>query len=182
MPCQQFGTAMICPLLHWTIECWLKLPLFLYNLVPLCQTGSNYWCLPFCTFFFLWKGLFIFLSNTNEGHKLAQVNCAVCDSLSERNGIKGDLEDCDLSRSQELGEKMILWLGFQPKSCVQFLSAADYFLTLEKHRFYLIHKIGLTIILLNYLLTKKTKTINEQRTQVEAEKQRNCHTFFPSWY
>lgn len=49
---------------------------------------------------------------------------------------------------------MILWLGFQPKSCVQLLSAADYFLTLAKHTFDLIHKLGLTIFLLNYLLTK----------------------------
>lgn len=82
---------------------------------------------------------------------------AVCDSLSERNGIKGDLEDCDLPESQEVGEKMILWLGFQPKYCVQFLSAGDYFLTLENHTFDLIHKLGLTIFLLNYLLTKKHK-------------------------
>lgn len=65
------------------------------------------------------------------------------------------MEDCDLPESTESEERMILWLGFKSKFRVQFLSAADYFLTLEKDRFDVIYKLELTIFLLNYLLKKK---------------------------
>lgn len=76
----------------------------------------------------------------------------------------------------ELGEKIILWIEFQWKSCVQLLSAADYFLTLAKHTFDLIHKLGLKIFLLNYLLTKIHKWAKA------PSRRRETHTFFPSWY
>ena len=58
--------------------------------------------------------------------------------------------------------------------CLGPVFAADYFLTLAKRTVDLIHKLGLTIFLLKYLLTQ-----NDQRSRC---RQRNCYTFFPSWY